>query len=83
MARKTNAQLQEELASLRKALDEKDAELISWATYQRDWDNRWAIHADECNLLFNEDCPRYWSNIKRWAADSKEAWQSLAKPVLK
>ena len=77
MTRKTNAQLTEEVRQLRQALEDRDSELISFATYQRDWANRWALHADEWHNLYQVDCPKYWSMIK-------QAWSDLqtALPVL-
>ena len=39
MARRTNAELLEENRTLKKALEDRDSELISFATYQRDFEN--------------------------------------------
>ena len=58
MTRRTNAQLLEENRELKKALEDRDSELISWATYQRDFQNRWALHADEWHKLYMIDCPQ-------------------------
>ena len=82
MTRKTNAQLTEEVRQLRQALEDRDAELISWATYRRDFENRWALHADEWHALYNVDCPQYWNNLTRWMSQAREEVKLLL-PVLK
>ena len=71
MARRTNAELLEENRTLKKALEDRDSELISWATYQRDWANRWALHADEWHNLYMIDCPQYWSTLVKWMTQAK------------
>ena len=77
MARKTNAQLTDEVRQLRQALEDRDAELISWATYQRDFQNRWALHADEWHNLYMIDCPQYWANLIKFFGQAKQEVLSL------
>ena len=77
MARKTNAQLTDEVRQLRQALEDRDAELISWATYQRDFQYRWALHADEWHNLYMIDCPQYWANLIKFFGQAKQEVLSL------
>lgn len=77
MTRKTNAQLLEENRELKKALEDRDSELISWATYQRDFQNRWALHADEWHNLYQVDCPQYWANLIKFVTQAKKEVLSL------
>ena len=77
MTRKTNAQLLEENRELKKALEDKDSELISWATYQRDFQNRWALHADEWHNLYQVDCPQYWADLIKFVSQAKQEVLSL------
>ena len=71
MARRTNAELLEENRVLKKALEDRDSELISFATYQRDFENRWALHADEWHNLYMIDCPQYWSTLIKGMTQAK------------
>ena len=77
MTRRTNAQLLEENRELKKALEDRDSELISWATYQRDFDNRWALHADEWHNLYQVDCPQYWADLIKFVSQAKQEVLSL------
>ena len=77
MTRRTNAELLEENRALKKALEDRDAELISWATYQRDFQNRWALHADEWHNLYSIDCPQYWASLIKFAGQAKQEVLSL------
>ena len=77
MTRKTNAQLLEENRELKNALEDRDSELISWATYQRDFQNRWALHADEWHNLYQVDCPQYWANLIKFVTQAKQEVLSL------
>ena len=84
MTRRTNAELLEENRNLeldnlalKKALEDRDAELISFATYQRDFQNRWALHADEWHNLYSIDCPQYWANLIKFAGQAKQEVLSL------
>ena len=77
MTRRTNAQLLEENRELKKALEDRDSELISWATYQRDFENRWALHADEWHNLYQVDCPQYWANLIKFVSQAKQEVLSL------
>ncbi len=77
MARRTNAQLLEENRVLKKELEDRDSELISWATYQRDWANRWALHADEWHNLYMIDCHKYWANLIKFFGQAKQEVLSL------
>ena len=77
MARRTNAELLEENRALKKALEDRDSELISFATYQRDFENRWALHADEWHNLYQVDCPQYWANLIKFVSQAKQEVLSL------
>ena len=77
MTRRTNAQLLEENRELKKALEDRDSELISWATYQRDFENRWALHADEWHNLYQVDCPQYWADLIKFVSQAKQEVLSL------
>tara|TARA_R100000458_G_C8052386_1_gene98958 strand:+ start:194 stop:448 length:255 start_codon:yes stop_codon:yes gene_type:complete len=54
----------DEIDQLKKQLQAKDSELISFENYYQDFLNRCEIHSREWNLLFKEDLPRYWSTVK-------------------
>ena len=77
MARRTNAELLEENRTLKKALEDRDSELISFATYQRDFENRWALHADEWHNLYMIDCPQYWAELIKFFSQAKQEVLSL------
>ena len=77
MTRRTNAQLLEENRELKKALEDRDSELISWATYQRDFENRWALHADEWHNLYQVDCPQYGADLIKFVSQAKQEVLSL------
>ena len=77
MTRKTNAQLTEEVRQVKRALEDRDSELISFATYQRDFENRWALHADEWHNLYQVDCPQYWADLIKFVSQAKQEVLSL------
>ena len=83
MTRRTNAELLEEVQQLKQEIEmlkAQDSGLISWESRLRDFEIRWALHADASSIAMKHhiaDWTTHWEEIHNLGVDLPKYWASL------
>ena len=85
MTRKTNADLQAEVQQLKQEIEmlkAQDSGLISWESRLRDFEIRWALHADASSVAMKNhiaDWKTHWEEIHNLGVDLPKYWAAITK----